>query len=71
MDLAALESEEGRICEAPSGNGEEACRRMWRIVGLMTELFHLLFFPLDVSRLDLGWGASGERYLVADLIPYF
>ena len=31
VDLAALESEERRICLAPSSNGEEARRRVWRV----------------------------------------
>ena len=38
VDLAALESEERRICSAPSGNGEEARRRVWRVVGVRVGL---------------------------------
>ncbi len=35
---AALESEERRIRQAPSGNGEEARRRVWHIVGVRAGL---------------------------------
>ena len=38
VDLAALESDERRICLAPSGNGEEARRRVWRVVGVRVGL---------------------------------
>ena len=34
VDLAALESEERRVCSALSGNGEEARRHVWRVVGI-------------------------------------
>ena len=38
VDLAALESEERRICKAPSGNSEEARCRLWNIVGVRVGL---------------------------------
>ena len=38
VDLAALGSEERRVCYAPSGNGEEARRRVWRVVGVRVGL---------------------------------